>query len=245
VIRAGENALETAFKPVSPAGVPLEGNLNLYTGPEARAAAEATPGYLVRSTIYYGPADAAEQALRAQLGLPEPARLPPELYTPIWDKASRNAVVDATLSRNGVNTLNDPFNLSPSSIQARVELPWLRGLGLLSGGLSMASGGLTIAAATDPELPPPLVPVAVIGGSLEATGGLAYAVGALGADGAMMTAGATVAETGGIAAIPLLMWANVKLGIENQRAIQPTINKMIEEKNYVGAALLSMPMTTF
>ena len=41
------------------------------------------------------------------------------------------------------------------------------------------------------------------------------------------------------------MWANVKLGIENQRAIQPTINKMIEEKNYVGAALLSMPMTTF
>jgi hypothetical protein len=61
----------------------------------------------------------------------------------------------------------------------------------------------------------------------------------------MMAAGAAVAETGGLLAIPLLMWTNLKMAAENQRAIQPTVDRMVEEENYVGAALLSMPITTF
>jgi hypothetical protein len=143
-----------------------------------------------------------------------------------------------------VQTYNDPFSLSPTSIQARVELPWLRRLGVFSGGLSAISGGLNIAAATDPTLPLPVTVPTVIGGSLELTGGIAYGVGALGANGSMMAAGATVAETGGAFAIPLLMWTNIQMAAENQRAIQPTVEKMLKEGNVIGAALLSMPIST-
>jgi hypothetical protein len=60
----------------------------------------------------------------------------------------------------------------------------------------------------------------------------------------MMAAGATVAETGGAFAIPLLMWTNIQMAAENQRAIQPTVEKMLKEGNVIGAALLSMPIST-
>jgi hypothetical protein len=139
-------------------------------------------------------------------GNPDPGRVLPELYNPIWDRASRNAVIDATLSGQGVTSYNDLFTLARDSIQARVELPWLRGLGTAASGLQVAGGVLTIASATDPNLPGPLVPVAAVSGSLQLTGGLAYGIGAWGADGAMMAAGAGVAETGGLLGIPLAVY---------------------------------------
>lgn len=241
-MRAIEGVVRDAYTPVSPSGEVLEGNLKLYTGADARAAAESGPGYLIRDTTHYAPADALEQQLRIKLGIPEPGKLPPEQYGPIWEKASRDAVVDATLSRRGVQTYNDPFSLSTTSIQSRVELPWLRGLGSASGGLSVASGALNIAAATDPSLPLPITIPTIIGGSLEITGGIAYGVGALAADGAMMAAGAAVAESGGALAIPLLMWTNIEMAAENQKALQPTVDQLLREGNYLGAALLTMPL---
>ena len=38
-----------------------------------------------------------------------------------------------------------------------------------------------------------------------------------------------------------MMYGVLKLEAENQKMMQPIINDMIEKKNYVGAALLSMP----
>jgi hypothetical protein len=261
VVRTGREAIQASFAPRSPTGAQLEGSLNLYSGPAARQLAEAAPGYMIRDTIYYAPADAAETALRARLGLTDPAAmLPAELYNPIWDEASRLAVRDATLSGAGVTSHNDIFNilnlqpgesippgstaLSAGSIQARVELPWLRRLGIGMGALPIASGALTIAGSVQQsEETGSAAPVAlgVVSGSLEATGGLAYIVGAIGSDGAMMTAGATVSEVGGVLALPLLIWQNIEMAVENQRAIQPIADRMREEGNEIGAALISMP----
>ncbi len=70
----------------------------------------------------------------------------------------------------------------------------------------MVGGAFTIMTALDPNTPAPLVPFAAIGGSFQATGGLAYVVGAWGADGSLMAAGTLTAETGGIIAIPVVVY---------------------------------------
>jgi RHS repeat-associated protein len=264
-LRMARTGIQASFAPTSPSGAPLTGPLNLYTGPAARQAAQSAPGYMIRDTVYYAPADAAEAALRARLGVTDPnAFLPPDLYNPIWDEASRLAVRDAVLSGQGVTSHNDIFNivdlppgqslppgstaLPRGSIQARVELPWLRGLGAGMGGLMMGSGVLTIVGSTqmtqETNNPAPVV-LGVVSGSMEATGGLAYVVGAYAADGSMMAAGAAVAETGGLLALPLLMYENIRMSVEIQRALEPQAQRMREEGNEIGAALLTMPIMLY
>jgi len=104
------------------------------------------------------------------------------------------------------------------------------GMGAALGGLNVLGGALTIASATDPDLPGPLVPVAVVSGSLQFTGGLAAGVGALGGDAAMVTAGLGVAETGGVLGIPLTIYGLWK-GIEaaTNGLIQGMINGQIQQ----------------
>lgn len=238
--RGGITATQAYFAPVDAKGVPLEGPLNLYSGKAARQAAEAAPGHMIRDTVYYVPAEEAENALYKQLGIPKGEKLPPELYDPIWERASRRAVRDATLGGLGATSHNDPFNLIPKnvelppgsnglplgSIQAKVELRWLRGLGVGMGALTMGSGVVTIVGSIkeskETRSPVPAA-IGVIGGSLEGTGGLAYLVGALGADGAMMAAGVAIAETGGVIAVPLIGWEGMKLAAEKQRESQSTV----------------------
>ena len=257
-------AITSAYQPIDAAtGLPLEGPLLLYSGGPARAAATAVPpgeGYMIRNTMYYGPADAAEAALRARLGVgPNDFINPPGPYNAIWDPVSRMAVRDATLSGRGVTSMNnifavenlppgvptaDPLGLSSSSIQARVELPALRGSGIGMGGLAAAGGVLTLYGATQ-EDQPVIAGIGYASGSLQVGGGVAYGTGALLANGELMAAGGLAVETGGVLAIPLLMWQDIKMQAEIQRAVQPAVNRMLDEGNYVGAALLSMPPTGF
>jgi hypothetical protein len=84
-----------------------------------------------------------------------------------------------------------------------------------------------------------------IGASLEITGGLAYSIGSFGLDGAMMAAGAATAETGGLAAFPLMAVISARMESENQQRIQPMVDKLEKEGNWFGAALLSMPLSSF
>jgi hypothetical protein len=256
----GWQAITSAYQPVDAAtGLPLKGPLILYSGDAARAAATGVPpgsGYMIRNTVYYGPADAAEAALRARLGVNPRAFInPAEPYNAIWEPVSRMAVRDATLSGQGVTSMNkifaveklppgipttDPFGLSSSSIQASTELPALRTYGAWMGALGAGGGLLTLYGARQ-EDQPFMKGLGYVSGGLQVGGGVAYGTGAVVARGELMAAGGLAIETGGVLAIPLLMWQQIKMEAEVQRALQPTVNKMIDEGNYFGAALLSMP----
>jgi hypothetical protein len=113
------------------------------------------------------------------------------------------------------------------------------------GALMVGAGAFTFYGSmqTSQETKSPMpVMLGAVSGSLEVTGGLAYAIGAFGADGAMMAAGVAVADTGGILAIPLLVVPVVKSQLEIQERIRPVADRMREEGNWIGAALLNMPI---
>lgn len=189
--------------------------------------------------------------------------LPAGPYNEIWDRASRSAVVDATLSGQGVTSHNRVFNvvdlpagqplppgstaLPSRSIQARVELPWLRtlgpGMGLLmgGGGVLTAYGGMQETVETGN---PAFATLGVLSGALEGTGGAAYAIGALGASGEMMAAGTAVAETGGLLAMPLVLWFMMRMNTidaDNQRLRSSEAQKLRAEGYWLGAAIVETP----
>ena len=127
------------------------------------------------------------------------------------------------------------------SIQYRVELPTLRLYGAGMGALAMGGGALTIYGATQEEQPV-MAGLGYVSGGLQVGGGVAYGTGAVFASGDLMAVGGAAVESGGILAIPLLMWTNIKLAAENQRMMQPIIEEEIKKGNTVGAALMSMPL---
>ena len=227
-------------------------------------------GYMIRNTAYYGPADAAEAVLRARLVIgPNDFIDPPGPYNAIWDPVSKMAVRDAVLGGRGVTSMNktfaveylppgvptvDPFGLSSSSIQARVELPAVRYYGIPMAALGVAGGALTLYGATQ-EDQPVMAGLGYASGALQLGGGVAYGTGAIlvsgdvavaggaGFGGGVMAGGALAIETGGLLSIPLMAWQDVKQALEIQHALEPTVNKMFDEGNWFGAAWLTMPET--
>jgi RHS repeat-associated protein len=234
-------AAKVAYTPVSPTGAPLQGPLNLFSGTTAYNAAKAAPGYTIEETIYLAQGEQAQAAELARLGLAPGSRLPLPNYLNTWGPPSRNAVLDAMLGGEGVVFHNDLSLLPANKVLTVTEFPTFRAVGAGLGVFNLAGGGLMIISATDPEFPAPLVPVAVTSGSLSATGGLSMLIGTAGGDAAMVGAGSTVTGVGAVIGIPVMMYGVLKLEAENQKMMQPIINDMIEKKNYVGAALLSMP----
>ena len=254
------HAIAETYQPINAAtGQPLQGPLLLYSQDAARTAAKAVPpgsGHMIQETVHYATADAAELALRAKRGLGPTARIDTDLYNNIWDEASRLAVRDATLGGRGVTSMNhifnieklpsgvptsDPLALSSSSIQARVEIPALRwSYGLPMAALGFAGGILTILGARGEEQPL-VAGLGYVSGGLQVGGSVTYGVGAVFASGDVMAAGGLAVESGGILALPLLMYSNIKASMELQQAIQPEVNRMIEEGNYVGAGIMSIP----
>ncbi|WP_260955700.1 SpvB/TcaC N-terminal domain-containing protein [Pseudomonas citri] len=195
--------VQRSFAPVSPTGAALGETLNLYSGPTARAAAELAPGYMIKDTIYYGPADAAESALRARLGLGPTDMIPPNEYNPIWDEASRLAVRDAAIS-GSVRTHNDLSTLNPNSIQARVELPTLRRYGTAVGGVNLVGGALSIYGGTQEE-DSFLAALGIGGGTVQATGGALFIAGAWRTSSSLMSVGRGMGTAGAIITAPIVL----------------------------------------
>jgi hypothetical protein len=217
VINAAAQIAKDYYTPVDASGNPIEGPLNLYSGDAARAAAESAPGYTIQETQYFDQAMQLEAKLRADLGIPT-GNLPQLEYNSIWGTASRSAVTDAVLSGSGAQTLNDlasvnpadPLFLNAGTIQATTELPWLAGLGAGVGGINVFGGGLSLMAGLSDDTPDALKPSAIVGGAFQIGGGIAYGAGAFSADAAMMATGAGMVETGGLLAIPLMIWAVIR-----------------------------------
>ncbi|WP_235205727.1 RHS repeat-associated core domain-containing protein [Cupriavidus sp. SK-4] len=195
--------VQKCYAPVSPTGAPLGDALNLYSGPAARAAAGSAPGYLIRDTIYYGPADAAESALRARLGLGPTDRIPPDLYNPIWDEASRLAVRDAAIA-GSVRTHNDLSTLDPASIQARVELPTLRRYGTGVGAVNVFGGALSIYGGTQEE-DSFLAALGIGGGTVQASGGAIFIAGAWRTSAPLMSLGRGLGTAGAVITAPIVL----------------------------------------
>ncbi|MCA0243579.1 MAG: toxin [Proteobacteria bacterium] len=194
---------QRSYAPVSPTGAPLTGPLNLYSGRAARDAAGSAPGYLIRDTVYYAPADAAETALRIRLGLAPTDIIPPNQYNPIWDEASRLAVRDAAIS-GSVATHNDLASLNPSSIQARVELPTLRTYGTGVGALSVIGGGLSIYGGMHEE-DSSLAALGIGGGAVQASGGALLIAGAWRTSAPLMSLGRGLGTAGAVITAPIVL----------------------------------------
>jgi hypothetical protein len=96
-------------------------------------------------------------------------------------------------------------------------------------------------AGRDPNDPAVIQGLTVTSGAASLTGGGLQVGGSLLTEGSLTAAGTTPAEFGGVIGLPVMMWQNIKMQAEIQRAIQPEVNRMLDEGNYVGAALLSMP----
>lgn len=195
--------VQRSFTPVSPTGVALGETLNLYSGKTARAAAEIAPGYMIKDTVYYGPADALERSLRTRLGAGPDDMLPPNEYNPIWDEASRQAVRDATIA-GSVRTHNDLSTLDPNSIQARVELPTLRRYGTAVGGVNVVGGALSIYGGTQEE-DSFLAALGIGGGTVQATGGALFIAGAWRTSSSMMSLGRGMGTAGAIITAPIVL----------------------------------------
>ncbi len=257
VIKGSIQATVELFQPTSPNGTPLRGQLQLYSkndfGNAARAAAEAScasgENHMIKDTAYYAAAEAEELKLRRQLGIPV-GDLPQDRYNKIWVVPSRGAVIDATLSLHGVNTQNDwtlsdpsaPLFLPPNTIQAGTEKPWLRVLGPGMGAMTMGAGALDLYSAASSDTPDVLRPPLAVGAALQFSGGLAYGVGAWWGDGAMMAAGGTVAEIGMAISMPATLTIGVAVAAKEQeetrKLIQPKINQLYDEGNWLGAGML-------
>ncbi|HEU5270980.1 MAG TPA: RHS repeat-associated core domain-containing protein, partial [Jatrophihabitans sp.] len=191
-----------AYLPRDAAGNPLQGPLNLYSGATARASAQAADGYMIKDTVYYAPADAAENALRARLGIPT-GNLPVDEYNAIWGEASRLAVRDAAIS-SSVGTHNDLATLDPDSIQAIYELPTNRSYGSGMGGLNVVGGGLSIwgAAHDDTSWRSTL---GYTGGGMQVAGGGMMIVGALETAPRLVSGGRLLGTAGAVITAPIVL----------------------------------------
>jgi hypothetical protein len=214
--------LQSVFSPVDFNGRPLSGPLHTWSDmkvgmPAARAAmAASNTGWMMESTTTHQLAEAREAALLARAAA---AKFPGQTYTPaqlqgmsrslmtveefrgIWDPSSASVVRGAALSL----TPWEAHNINPGSVQARVEAPWLVGIGVLQGGAGIATGILSVMSGSRSDSP--LAPVQVAGGAVEATGGALYASGALAnivelpSAASAMSAGGMLMTTGGYVAM--------------------------------------------
>jgi len=198
-------ALGASFQPRDAAGNALRGQLNLYTGEAARMLAEEARasgnGYLIGDTVYKGPAELAEQALRARLGIPT-GDLPQAEYEAIWGTASKLAVRDAAIS-GSVTTHNDLATLNPHSIQAKFERPTYRNYGGGMGGLNLLAGGLTIWGASQDETEWRAA-LGYTGGGLQVAGGGTMIVGALRTS-PLLSVGRFAGTAGAVVTAPILL----------------------------------------
>jgi hypothetical protein len=214
--------LQSVFSPVDFNGRPLSGPLHTWSDmkvgmPAARAAmAASNTGWMMESTTTHQLAEAREATLLARAAA---AKFPGQTYTPaqlqgmsrslmtveefrgIWDPSSASVVRGAALSL----TPWEAHNINPGSVQARVEAPWLVGIGVLQGGAGIATGILSVMSGSRSDSP--LAPVQVAGGAVEATGGALYAGGALAnivelpSAASAMSAGGMLMTTGGYVAM--------------------------------------------
>jgi RHS repeat-associated protein len=196
--------VQKCYAPVSPTGAPLRGPLNLYSETPARIAAENAPGYLIRDTVYYGPADAAESALRVRLGLGAKDKIPQQdLYNQIWGEASRLAVRDAAIA-GSVRTHNDLATLDSKSIQAQVELPTLRSYGSGVGTFNVLGGALSIYGGAHEE-DSFLAALGIGGGAVQASGGAILIAGAWRTSAPLMSLGRGLGTAGAVITAPIVL----------------------------------------
>ncbi|MGE5827100.1 MAG: SpvB/TcaC N-terminal domain-containing protein, partial [Micromonosporaceae bacterium] len=209
-INATSGAVRIYFRPRNAVGDVLTGDLLLYTGSAARAdatlARAAGQGYMIGDTVYAGPADAAEMALRARLGIPT-GTLPTAEYNAIWGEASRLAVRDFAVSGGGVATFNDPATLSQTSIQAVYELPTYRNYGAGMGGLNVLGGGFSIYGASQDENDARAA-LGYTGGGLQVAGGGMMIWGAFnpGTTARLFGAGRVLGTVGAVVTAPIVAW---------------------------------------
>jgi hypothetical protein len=217
VANASIQTIRDAVTPRAADGTILEGPLNLYTGKDAEELAKAAPGYTVGRTAYAVIGQERENALARSVGLPPGSKnLPQGPYDAIWGDVSRSATRDAALG-GSVGTFNDLLTMSAEDkqkIQWQVEIPTLNKYGSAFGALNAVGGGATALSALSNDTPALLKPVAVVSGSLQFTGGVSYGVGALSVDEVAMAAGSALADVGGIIALPLVGYEDVKIHME-------------------------------
>jgi len=259
-LTATRQTLKEAFAPIGASGERLEGPIHFWSDPDVgkpqalAAKAEAGTGWTMGELDAHEVASARfADALRVEAKLKFPGValtdkqlfdlakskqliIPKELFQEIWDKPSRSAALSGALSTGA-----QQHNATPGSVQMRIEIPTVQRWGSAAAGLDIGGGFLTLYAATQETHPVPILYGTVVG-TTQVTGGIISLGGAILVNGELMTIGATVAETGGAAALPLMMYANVKLAAEHSKAMQPLIDKEIKKGNNIGAALLATPI---
>ena len=236
---AVSSVVRNAFLPMGPTG-PLLGSFNLWSGRDALRKAKGMPGYTIFETTHFQKGLAEEAALR-RVGGGIITDLPYEATRPIWVKYSVRATLDAALSGQGVSTANDLATVPRASIQAiEISVARLSGTGM---GLVSVGGGVLMLISRDERDPAAVQALTVASGSAQVVGGGMEIVGALTLTGRVAAAGAATSTVGTVLGMPLLMIESVKVNLERDRIMQPMVERELEQGNYVGAALLSMPST--
>jgi len=200
-VNATIKGLQYFFAPVDQYGNPLEGPLNIYSNDPFKlfstnfqTVAENAYGYTLADLPYY-----PTQYANVTLSWADKLQ--------IWGPPSQQAVTDAMLGGNYVLSVNYGAVTAPNmSIQTAVELPAVAALGSVLGALYIVGGAGLLMSATSPDTPDVLQPFALVGGAAGVGGGTVFIGGALAADASLMAGGAAVAETGGLAGLPIVAW---------------------------------------